>query len=289
VVGDADPVTSAATVPGDDEPETSSDAVTGESLVASELVVLADHVEPGKPFDVAIVFTCKPNWHLYWKNAGDSGAPPTVAWTLPEGFKAEALRFPVPSVHDVPGEKTYVHDGTMALVATIVPPSAPTGVSAQTTLKAELVWMTCKDVCLVGRRSHEVTVPREATAESTVAFKTANARLKPLLAQHPKASLSAIGALAELDRDSALILLPPKSMTASFIPADTPGVVYGDARMETTPEGRRALRIPFTLKPQDSLGKPLSVAGLVILESPSSAPIAAEFALAPQTAAKSTN
>ncbi|MBL9147485.1 MAG: hypothetical protein JNM94_02210 [Phycisphaerae bacterium] len=266
----------------DDGDEKTSDQVTGESLVATELVVLTDRVEAGKPFDVAVVFTCSPSWHLYWKNAGDSGAPPTVQWTLPAGFTAKELRFPVPSVHDVPGEKTYVHDGTLALVATIVPPADAATIPAESLLKADLMWMTCKEICLVGRRSHEARVPREATTDSTVAFKTANTRMKPLLAQHPKASLRAIGASASIDGDAAVVVLPPKTATATFVPADTPGVVYGEPRMETTSTGQPALKIPFTLKPQDALGKPLSVAGIVIIDATKSAPVAAEFALEPQ-------
>ncbi len=37
------------------------------------------------------------NWHVYWRNPGDSGLPPEVAWTLPAGFSAGPLQWPAPS------------------------------------------------------------------------------------------------------------------------------------------------------------------------------------------------
>ena len=37
-----------------------------------------------------------PEWHTYWKNPGDSGEPMRVEWTLPRGFEAKSLKWPVP-------------------------------------------------------------------------------------------------------------------------------------------------------------------------------------------------
>src|SRR5271167_1414229 len=53
-------------------------------------------VEAGKSFRVAIVVTPEAGWHVYWKNPGDAGLPTKVKWTLPEGFAAGPLMYPIP-------------------------------------------------------------------------------------------------------------------------------------------------------------------------------------------------
>src|SRR5438270_12740141 len=65
-------------------------------LVKADLVTDATAVQPGKAFTVGIRLKIKPGWHVYWINPGDSGAPTTVKWKLPEGFVAGPVQFPVP-------------------------------------------------------------------------------------------------------------------------------------------------------------------------------------------------
>ena len=60
------------------------------------LVSSAETVVPGQPLDVAFHFQLAEGWHIYWQNSGDSGQPPRVDWSLPSGFQAGGLRYPVP-------------------------------------------------------------------------------------------------------------------------------------------------------------------------------------------------
>src|SRR5271156_3093275 len=46
--------------------------------------------------DAGLYFKLEPGWHVYWKNAGDSGEPPRVRWTLPDGVSAGDFQFPAP-------------------------------------------------------------------------------------------------------------------------------------------------------------------------------------------------
>ncbi len=61
-----------------------------------QLVVPAKLFDPGAANDAGLYFKLEPGWHIYWKNAGDSGEPPHIKWTLPEGITASALEFPAP-------------------------------------------------------------------------------------------------------------------------------------------------------------------------------------------------
>ncbi len=65
--------------------------------LTAELVSLAPSVAPGSSVEVGLVLSLEEHWHVYWVNAGDSGEPPAVKWTLPEGVTAGPVQFPVPS------------------------------------------------------------------------------------------------------------------------------------------------------------------------------------------------
>ena len=45
---------------------------------------------------MGLLFDLEPGWHVYWTNAGDSGEPPAVKWTLPAGVTVGPLQFPAP-------------------------------------------------------------------------------------------------------------------------------------------------------------------------------------------------
>jgi len=46
--------------------------------------------------DAGLYFKLEPGWHIYWSNAGDSGEPPKIDWTLPKGVTADAMELPAP-------------------------------------------------------------------------------------------------------------------------------------------------------------------------------------------------
>src|ERR1700749_3652433 len=66
------------------------------SLVADQASVSLDAAHTAVPPHVGLLFDLEPGWHVYWTNAGDSGEPPAVKWTLPEGVTVGPLQFPVP-------------------------------------------------------------------------------------------------------------------------------------------------------------------------------------------------
>lgn len=103
----------------------------------------------GTTVAAAITFRLEPGWHLYWKNPGDAGLPLAVTWKLPPGWKQGPLEFPVPVAHPGPEGLTYIHEGQVTFLATLIPP--PHGPAAEATVTAELDWLVCKEDCLPGR------------------------------------------------------------------------------------------------------------------------------------------
>jgi thiol:disulfide interchange protein DsbD len=64
--------------------------------LTAELTSLSPQITPGGTQTIGLVLTIEEHWHVYWINAGDSGEPPAIKWTLPAGFVAGPLHFPPP-------------------------------------------------------------------------------------------------------------------------------------------------------------------------------------------------
>jgi len=113
-------------------------------------VSLAPSVEDvvaGRAFDVGVLFELQPEWHIYWKNSGDSGLPPVLKWSLPPGFSAGEPRFPVPRRHYSPGDiETNILAGEPMLLVEITP---PTTINAEkVALAADVVYLVCAENCI---------------------------------------------------------------------------------------------------------------------------------------------
>src|SRR5579875_3328169 len=65
--------------------------------LTAELTTLRPQITPGGTLEAGLVLTLEENWHVYWVNAGDSGEPPKINWTLPKGISVGPLQFPAPS------------------------------------------------------------------------------------------------------------------------------------------------------------------------------------------------
>ena len=61
-----------------------------------QMVVPPEQIYPGQSFTAGLYFKLDKGWHIYWINAGDSGEPPAIKWTLPSDITAGAIQFPAP-------------------------------------------------------------------------------------------------------------------------------------------------------------------------------------------------
>jgi thiol:disulfide interchange protein DsbD len=129
-----------------------------ESPVQASLVAAAASIQPGRPFTVALRLQHAPHWHTYWINPG-TGYPTSLAWTLPDGFKAGPIQWPVPHVlHDPHGMITGSgYEGETFLPVEITPP-ATLKPGDTVTLRAKAGWLMCQDVCMPGQAEVELTL-----------------------------------------------------------------------------------------------------------------------------------
>ncbi|MGQ0677814.1 MAG: protein-disulfide reductase DsbD domain-containing protein [Rhodospirillales bacterium] len=119
-----------------------------DDLVRARLVAENATVKPGETAWVALHLTMKRGWHTYWRNPGDSGQKTEVAWTLPKGFTAGAIHWPVPQTFEAGIGLSYGYAGEAAL---LVPVQVPAGAApGAMELKAHANWLVCEAICVPG-------------------------------------------------------------------------------------------------------------------------------------------
>ena len=101
---------------------------------------------PGGEVELAIHMVTAPGWHGYWQNPGDAGLPMDVKWSLPPGFAAGPLRYPVPSRLTVADLMNYVYERDYAVLVRLKVPNSATGTIP---IRAEAHWLACTDkICV---------------------------------------------------------------------------------------------------------------------------------------------
>jgi thiol:disulfide interchange protein/DsbC/DsbD-like thiol-disulfide interchange protein len=142
----------------------------GKTLVRPRLLANTATIEPGKPFKVGLLLEHAAGWHTYWQYPGDAGIPTRIEWTLPEGFVAGPIEWPLPRAILEPGDiEAYAYRDRVLLITTITPPAA-IGAS-EVTVKAKASWLVCEEICIPGSAELELKLPvggTSATANSEV-------------------------------------------------------------------------------------------------------------------------
>ena len=131
----------------------------GRQLVSPSLVADADSIVPGRAVTIGLRLQAQPGWHTYWQYAGDAGIPTRIDWTLPSGFTAGPIQWPIPMRTPEPGDiVTYAYHGTVLLPVEIETPSGlKPGQTIQ--IRAHASWLVCKDICVPGKADLTLTLP----------------------------------------------------------------------------------------------------------------------------------
>jgi thiol:disulfide interchange protein DsbD len=152
----------------------------GSAKVEARLVAERDTVPPGGTVTVALEERIRPGWHTYWINPGDAGAPTSIAWNLPSGWKAGAIQWPYPSRLPISSLMDYGYaDKVWLLVDVTAPSDARPG--DVVSLKATASWLVCKEICVPeeARLALPLEVASSVSPDADVAqqFAAARARL----------------------------------------------------------------------------------------------------------------
>ncbi|MDB5173270.1 MAG: hypothetical protein JWM97_1211 [Phycisphaerales bacterium] len=121
------------------------------SPVKATLLADVSAFKPGDPFTLGVLLEIEPEWHVYWTNPGDSGFAPTVKFTLPPGFSATPLAFPIPTRFNQPDNAVGYgyHDRVLLTARVTTPKDLPAGRNVE--IGAAVSWLCCKDACIPGK------------------------------------------------------------------------------------------------------------------------------------------
>ncbi|HEX2917119.1 MAG TPA: thioredoxin family protein [Edaphobacter sp.] len=206
-----------------------------------EMVSLAPAIAPGGTLDVGLVITLEDKWHVYWINAGDSGEPPRIKWTLPAGITAGKMQFPIPSRLPLGPLMDFGYEDEVAFPIKLT--AASNMKPGPIHLDARVDWLVCREVCIPGK-AHlglNLKVDPKATAQAQPVGALGEAlRLmpKPL---DPDMKLSITGGKNEYVLD---LITGDKITDAEFYPYDQQLIENaGDQTVEPLSNGVR-LRVP---------------------------------------------
>ena len=155
---------------------TSKSVVTTPQVRAELMAHAPDGADPGKPVWVGLQLSHQPEWHTYWKNAGDSGLPTTLEWTLPAGVMAGDIAWPVPKKIRIGNLANYGFEGTVLLPVplTITPDFKPSLLNSDIEIKLKASWLVCRQECIPEDGEFVLRLPvRSSTALHTAAFAAA--------------------------------------------------------------------------------------------------------------------
>jgi thiol:disulfide interchange protein DsbD len=114
-----------------------------------QLVVPNQNLDIGTAVNAGLYFKLESGWHVYWKNAGDSGEPPSIQWTLPAGIAASAMQFPAPQRLPLGPLMDFGYENEVLFPFTVqaAAPAKPGSV----VLHAKVNWLVCREVCIPGK------------------------------------------------------------------------------------------------------------------------------------------
>jgi thiol:disulfide interchange protein len=229
--------------------------------LTAELTSLSPQITPGGTQTIGLVLTIEEHWHVYWVNAGDSGEPPSIKWTLPKGFTAGPLQVPPPQRLPLGPLMDYGYEDQVAYPITLTAPADAKLGKAH--LDAHVSWLVCAQVCLPGKAhlGYDMNVVRGPIPAAPVV-----GALGEALNLIPKPLPASMSATAVGDAKHIQLTLKTGSHEedAEFYPFDSDVIENAaDQELQSLPDG---IRVTLE-RAHDSTALPKSLHGVVELSS----------------------
>ncbi len=104
----------------------------------------------GETVWLGLSFELDDGWHIYWKNAGDAGLPPEIAWTKTSGIEPSDIggfSWPVPELLPVVPDEImdYGYSDAVTLPFTV---KIPEDAAGPLVFEGVADYLICKDICI---------------------------------------------------------------------------------------------------------------------------------------------
>ena len=229
----------------------------------ARIVASSESVMPGDSLWIAVEIDLPEGWHTYWRNPGESGAPPTLDYHLPTGVTLGPIHWSKPEL--IPfGPLTNIGYKNSAVFAQRMMVSDQFEEDTlPITLKGR--WLVCADVCIPESGELALTLSVGMPSESDQLLASNEAFFESLASTWP--SPLGVGDLAISDQE--MIVRVPKEFaaldrqaTVTFLPFEPDLIDLGASQAwiaSNAPEIAE-LRLPLREKPT------MDVAGLLLFE-----------------------
>ena len=220
----------------------------------TKVVLLADRqsIAPGERFSVGLLMHMDQGWHTYWRNPGEAGLATRISWSLPEGFVAQEIRWPLPHKFLDSGDVlTYGYADEVMLIVDISPP-ATLSPGSSVTLKGKASWLECEAICVPGEAPVELTLPvtgRSGAPANAALFERWSGRVPP--AYRPGGSIRLSTAFEAQKVDITLVAESPARFSTrskegpDFYPAESDDLLIGRTAVASSADTVR-LSVPVS-------------------------------------------
>lgn len=231
---------------------------------------------------IGISFHLEPGWHIYWRNPGDSGQPPSAQWQLPVGVHAGAFEWPVPERIPLDPLVNYGYrDDVVFPLRLVREQELPAG---GLKIGATLKWLICHDVCIPERAGLQLTLPLADPGRKVLPGW--RRRIEEARNRVPRPLPAAWKATATSHEESFSVSLSmdrPAPVKAIFFPVDA-GQIDDSSPQDVKASGRD---LTLTLRKSDQLSDRPGVLRLV-LSLPTGEAFAVDAPVLPQEGTTST-
>lgn len=125
--------------------------------VRGEPVSSVTQVSAGETFKVIFAQDIDPDWHTYWLNPGDSGAPPSIRWQVADGVEVSEFEYPYPERIPYGPLMNYGYHDEVRLPFDVTVPEDFS--ESELTLEGSGQVLVCADICIPQKVTLSLSVP----------------------------------------------------------------------------------------------------------------------------------
>lgn len=114
-------------------------------LAGAKLVVDSYSPEKDSMITLGVLINLQDDWHIYWRNPGDSGLPTEIDLTLPKEITASEIKFPIPQKFSSDEIVNYGYEHQVLFLFDLYVPKNYN--SKELIVSAKITSLICKEQC----------------------------------------------------------------------------------------------------------------------------------------------
>ena len=114
--------------------------------VQAKIIRTAYLADKDSSIQLGLLIQLAKDWHIYWKNPGDTGIPTTIEWKVPKDFKLLNKHWSIPKAFEFDGLVSYGYEDQVLFFAELQIPNNTS--ESEINLSVKIESLICKDVCI---------------------------------------------------------------------------------------------------------------------------------------------